>query len=165
MKVCTQCKLEKSLSLFSPDKRVSSGVQSKCKSCFALMMRERRAKDPEKHREAVKRHTVKHYQNKLKRNQTYRQANPEKVAIWKKSDRTKNKARVLAHNASRRAKISGIMSSDIVAIYCLRDFYQSMSLGEKFHVDHIVPISRGGKHCASNLQVIPAIDNLRKGNK
>ena len=38
-----------------------------------------------------------------------------------------------------------------------------MSLGEKFHVDHIIPIAKGGLHIAENLQVISAKDNLRKG--
>lgn len=165
MKVCTVCKVSKPLSLFSPDRRLSSGVQSRCKPCYAIIMRNRRIADPTKHRETVKRSTLKHYQTKLTRNQEYRKKNPEKVSAWKKIDRTRNKARVLADNASRRSLIRSEMSTDIVAVYCLRDFYRSMSLGEEFHVDHIVPLSRGGKHCVDNLQVIPAIDNLRKGNK
>lgn len=130
-----------------------------------MIMRNRRAADPEQHRGTVKRSTLKHYQAKLIRNQEYRKNNPDKVATWKKADRTRNKARVLADNASRRSLIRGDTSADVVAVYCLRDFYRGMSLGEEFHVDHIVPISRGGEHRADNLQVIPAIDNLRKGNK
>ena len=31
-----------------------------------------------------------------------------------------------------------------------------------FEVDHLTPISKGGKHRPSNLQVIPAIMNMRK---
>lgn len=165
MKSCTVCKVAKPLSLFSPDRRLSSGVQSRCKSCYAIIMRDRRAADPTQHRETVKRSTLKHYQAKLTRNQKYRKNNPDKVAAWKKTDRTRNKARILADNASRRSLIRGEMCSDVVSIYCLRDFYKSMSLGEEFHVDHIIPLSKGGKHCVENLQVIPAIDNLRKGNK
>tara|TARA_Y100000004_G_scaffold80752_2_gene90764 strand:+ start:2714 stop:3316 length:603 start_codon:yes stop_codon:yes gene_type:complete len=37
-------------------------------------------------------------------------------------------------------------------------------LGIKFHVDHIVPLSRGGLHHPSNLQVVPAVWNMRKYN-
>lgn len=128
-------------------------------------MRNRRAADPMQHRETVKRSTLKHYQAKLARNQEYRKNNPDKVSIWKKTDRARNKARVLADNANRRSLIRGKIFADVVAVYCLRDFYRSMSLGEEFHVDHIIPLSRGGEHRADNLQVIPAIDNLRKGNK
>lgn len=165
MKICTACKITKPLSSFSPDRRLSSGVQSRCKSCYASIMQDRRAANPALHREAVKRSTIKHYQAKLARNQEYRKNNPDKVTAWKKVDRTRHKARVLADNANRRALIRNELSAEVVAVYCLRDFYRSMSLGEEFHVDHIVPLSRGGKHCADNLQVIPAIDNLRKGNK
>lgn len=35
--------------------------------------------------------------------------------------------------------------------------------GIEHHVDHIFPVSRGGAHCASNLRVITATENLQKG--
>ena len=163
MKICTCCLIEKSLFEFSPDKRASSGVQSRCKPCYAEIMKTRRLENPEKHRLAVKLNTQKNYQEKLKRNNRYRLENPDKVSKWKAKDRKTNSARVLADNASRRALQKVPLTSEVIQIYALRDFYQAMSLGEKFHVDHIIPLSRGGSHVYTNLQVIPAIDNLRKG--
>jgi 5-methylcytosine-specific restriction endonuclease McrA len=165
MKVCTVCKLEKPLTDFSPDKRISSGVQSKCKPCYAEIMRNRRMSDPTKHRAAVKKFRELHYEKVLERNRTYRKNNPEKVFGWKKKDRTVNKARVYADNAKRRSLIYGRLIPEIISTYALRDFYEAMSLGDKFHVDHIVPLSRGGLHEFENLQIISAIDNLRKGVK
>lgn len=41
-------------------------------------------------------------------------------------------------------------------------------LGMEFHVDHCIPLQGkfvSGLHCADNLQVIPASQNLEKGNK
>ena len=35
----------------------------------------------------------------------------------------------------------------------------------KYHVDHIIPLSRGGKHHQDNLQIILAEENLKKYNK
>lgn len=32
------------------------------------------------------------------------------------------------------------------------------------HVDHIIPISKGGKHHSKNLQILTASDNIRKSN-
>ncbi len=41
----------------------------------------------------------------------------------------------------------------------------SRCLGITFHVDHIIPISRGGFHIPSNLQILPQVINLRKNAK
>jgi 5-methylcytosine-specific restriction endonuclease McrA len=163
MKKCSACEQLKPLSEYSPSKRGGLGVQAKCKPCYATLMKARRSFNPEAHREAVKKSTAKHYDKKLERNNAYRAANPDKVSSWKSKDRAVNKARILADNAMRRTKISGKLTPEIKQIYALRDFYSAMSLGESFHVDHIIPISKGGKHIASNLQVLTAIDNLRKG--
>ncbi len=38
-------------------------------------------------------------------------------------------------------------------------------LGIPFHVDHIVPLSKGGLHHPSNLQVVPASWNRSKHNR
>lgn len=34
-----------------------------------------------------------------------------------------------------------------------------------YHVDHKVPLSRGGRHIASNIQLLCPADNLKKGAK
>jgi 5-methylcytosine-specific restriction endonuclease McrA len=163
MKTCTYCLQSKPLFDFSPDKRIKSGVQSRCKACFAEIMRARRAENPTPHREGVKRSVERHYAKKLARNKRYRTEQPDRVKEWKRKDRQLNKARVLADNAKRRALLAEKLTPEIKQIYALRDFYQAMSLGEPFHVDHVIPVSKGGRHVHENLQVIPAIDNLRKG--
>ena len=163
MKTCTRCKLEKQLFDFSPDKRLKSGLQSRCKACFSEIVKAKRAENPEAHRESIKRSVKRHYAKKLERNTRYRKENPEKVKLWKKSDRQENKARIHADNAKRRSLLIGEASTEVKQLYALRDFYRAMSLGEDFHVDHIIPLSKNGLHVYENLQVIPAIDNLRKG--
>ena len=37
--------------------------------------------------------------------------------------------------------------------------------GIAHHVDHIHPISKGGKHHPDNLQILTATENIHKGNK
>lgn len=164
MKRCPRCLETKSLDLFSPDNRTRSGVQSRCRPCQAEIARERYASNPERHRESVRGFAKRNPDEIRERNRRYRKANPEKISEWKRLDRTRNKARILADNAQRRTLLRSGNHPEIKMMYALRDFYEAMSIGEKFHVDHIVPLSRGGKHEANNLQVIPAIDNLRKSD-
>lgn len=166
MKTCSCCKTEKPLSAYSPDARTTLGVQSRCKVCIAEAACIRRAKNPEPHREIARKWVKKNYAKKLQQNREYRAKNADKVSIWKAQDRQRNKARICADNAMRRIKLrQGSLTNEVLSVYALRDFYSAMSLGENFHVDHIIPISKGGLHVAQNLQVIPAIDNLRKGAK
>jgi hypothetical protein len=162
-KQCSKCKEVKAFECFSPDNRVPSGCQSRCKFCVAENKRQRHAADPEHFRRLVAESTKRHYAKKIQRNNNYRAKNPEKVAVWKKKDRINNKPRINSDCAMRRAKITSKLTPEINQVYALRDFYIAMSLGDKFHVDHITPLAAGGKHCHTNLRVIPAIDNLRKG--
>lgn len=37
-------------------------------------------------------------------------------------------------------------------------------VGGKWHVDHVIPVSKGGLCSADNLQVVPAVWNRRKSN-
>lgn len=164
------CKCEKHLSLFSPDKRTRSGVQSRCKECQAKVASIYRAQNPEKHRAAVTVSVQKHYSQKLLRNNLYRQANKAKVSEWKRNDRLKNRSRVLADNAYRRAatKQRTVQWTNLPKIQQLYEEAQqiSMLVGEWYHVDHVIPLMGKdvcGLHVETNLQIISAIENLRKG--
>ena len=169
-KVCPMCKDTKPLGMFSPDARTRSGVQSRCKPCQANVNKIARAKNPEKHRAAVKASTQKHYVKKLQRNATYRLKNPQKVVVWKQQDRLTNRSRVLADNAYRRAatKQRTAAWANLAAIKSIYEEAQqvSMLVGDWYHVDHVIPLMGKdvcGLHVETNLQIIPAVENLRKG--
>ena len=52
---------------------------------------------------------------------------------------------------------------DGVDIHELQAFYVNCPDGHE--VDHIVPVSKGGLHCLSNLQYLTVSENRRKSNK
>jgi 5-methylcytosine-specific restriction endonuclease McrA len=45
---------------------------------------------------------------------------------------------------------------------CIPFYAEARRLGHE--VDHIIPLSRGGLHCQTNLQVLSVFDNRSKGN-
>ena len=82
--------------------------------------------------------------------------------------REKSKHLRRANNAKRRSfkKQSSVIltKSQKQIVNCLyRQAHRLENrIGIKFHIDHIVPLSRGGLHSPTNLQVIPATLNMRK---
>ena len=90
-------------------------------------------------------------------------------AKFRKNNRERERIRLAEIDAKRRAAGEGRgshLSKDeagiVKTIYKTRDRI-SNCIGISFHVDHVIPIARGGKHIPSNLQLLPAKINIRKG--
>lgn len=54
--------------------------------------------------------------------------------------------------------------------FVLREAYRAAKrrqkmTGYRWDVDHLIPVARGGRHCYSNIQVIPRWMNLWKGDR
>jgi hypothetical protein len=84
---------------------------------------------------------------------------------------TKGKARSRYYNSQRRtkqreaSKQNSLKDKKIIQHYYTWSVRLENKLGIKFHVDHIVPVSKGGLHHHSNLQVVPASWNISKHNR
>ena len=70
--------------------------------------------------------------------------------------------------AKRRERLQTTLTPEetenIRSIYeeCQRISHQT---GIPHHVDHIIPLAKGGHHHPSNLQILSATENLKKGTK
>lgn len=73
----------------------------------------------------------------------------------------------LRRAAIRRATPPWANRDEIAKIYQLAAMLSRIT-GQPHHVEHVVPLIHpavSGLHCASNLRIVPAIENLKKGNR
>lgn len=129
-------------------------------------------KDPEAQRAYAREHYKKNIEKRKAQKAAHQRANPDAYKAATERWRERNPHKEAAKAARRRtAKLQRTPSwADLDAIEAI---YQecarvSQETGEPHHVDHIVPlqgVSVSGLHVPANLQIIPARDNSRKGNK
>jgi hypothetical protein len=132
-----------------------------------------------KKKEIARRFYLKHKEKISKKNKLYRIQHPgprTQLKQWKinnpiegqeyeekiKNIRLKKK---LAKNAKRRAdKLK--RTPKWANLKAIKEFYMNCPNG--YHVDHIIPLKGknvSGLHILENLQYLPAIENLKKGNR
>lgn len=90
---------------------------------------------------------------------------------WQKKNKGKvNANTALRHTAKMQRTPAWLTKHDKLHIKCL---YQVAAMrtresGQVWHVDHVIPLQGEdvcGLHVPSNLQIIPAVDNMSKGNR
>ena len=102
----------------------------------------------------------------------YRLKNIDKVAAYNKQYRENNKSRIYARNRARKHKMlmtqmppwANKSEMDVIYEQARR---KSQIEGILYHVDHIIPLNNelvSGLHIYTNLQVIPAKENIKKSN-
>ena len=176
MKRCTKCGETKPLDQFSYDKRHSDGRQSECKVCKKYHQRIYVETFPEKVQESQQRSRKANREKKLSAFRKWAKENKEKSRAACREWAKKNPEKIRAIRAKRRALKAKVTVGDLTAIQRVYDIATNgervrcylcgamVPKGER-HVDHIVPLSKGGLHTASNLAVACAACNLKKQAK
>lgn len=144
MKTCTKCKIEKPVEQFSVQKVSRDGRRPRCKECTSI---------------ADRTYNKKHSKKRAKTTREWQKNNPKRYKKILTKALNKRKEAILAQTPEQTALELSAMDSLYIMARIL-----SNSCGEPFHVDHIIPISKGGLHHFDNLQIISAEENLKKGN-
>lgn len=192
-KVCSKCKVDKSIENYYLRGDRESQVRPQCKQCESnraknwyqknqTHMAEYREKTKERKAAWSKQYgqTEKAKQSKAKT----REKNKEKRSKYNKAWREKNKEKAAQHWRNRRARLLGVASDnysvqDLLELYGDRCHFCKNPIDleaprkprftgdESFyfglHIDHIVPLVKGGDDTIQNVRPAHAICNLKKG--
>jgi hypothetical protein len=165
MKTCTKCGLTKDLSCFR--RRGPKGYKPDCKDCarlYNIANREKQLAQMKAYREANRDKILPFKQAWKERNRDQvREAN----RIYQKSNRSIENARTAKRRAARKSATPVWADNAKMAEFYFAADFLGMVTGEWYHVDHAVPLQSKivcGLHCEQNLQVLPGIENWKKGN-
>jgi len=172
MKTCKDCQIDKPLSDYYADKSGKDGYRSNCKICLKEKLKTNYiskrsvklkiqanwyANNSDKAKKYAKQWRKNNPDKTKKYHQDYIEANPDKERI-----RSREKS------LRRRTKLKGngiftIINKDLLKLLsqpcCKCGNTNNQTL------DHIIPISRGGRHSVGNLQTLCLFCNVSKGTK
>lgn len=193
-KTCTKCKVEKPLNEYDKRKDSGDGLRTNCTECrrkeksqyyqdnrFEILAKEKaqHAENPGPARERAKQWYADNKERAKKRIAEWAKANPERVLAYKKKYtlekqpawRKANRDKGLAQQARRRARKASVPTGPKPTLKELLEMqngkcaYCETKTPSIWHIDHVIPISRGGPDTADNVVAACASCNTSKGSK
>lgn len=187
MKTCSKCCTSKQAEEFSKNRSNRDGLQQYCKTCVKISAAKWYVANSEKsdaataawkkaNREKVSARKAASYKANLDKNKA-------RMAAWYKANSEKVNAksvarqkahpeiyRIISQNRrSRKILNGGKLSKDIAKrLYRLQKGKCpccKLPLGDDYHMDHIMPISKGGANEDWNIQLLRKTCNLQKNSK
>ena len=152
MKVCSKCKEEKIINLFSKNKNYRDGLESQCKECTKKRLHKWRENN---------------HEYDLQRKIEWRDKNIEydkkRKAKWSSENLNKRRMSFHKRNIKIKENIFYISEKEIKKILNSACFYCSSY--DNIQVDHVVPVSKGGRHSVGNIVAACRSCNASKCDK
>ena len=170
-KLCVGCKTTKQTTEFYKDNR-RGGFRSSCKKCYKNYSERNKKQITERNKQYREKHREKLNEYCKSYSKQWYILNRERIRQKKEEYRLNNKDKMNARGAIYRAR-----KKEATPLYLIPEDYQAIQkqyqyaqylsnlTWDKYEVDHIIPLSKGGKHTPWNLQVITRSENRAKSNK
>lgn len=123
------------------------------------------AENPERRKEVVQAHYQRNKASENARAVAWRKANPDRIKEHRRGWHQRHREANIARMAARRAKAREYVVSDRDLRRIMAQPCAHCGSGERLHLDHIVPLARGGQHAVGNLQMLCQRCNQSKGKK
>lgn len=145
-KVCKTCGVAKLLAGFSTHRHCVGGVRSECRACAARYTREWRSENPEQNKANVAKWHVDNPDRVREIRTRWGSNNRQRLNEYAQRRRAVERGATIAGRAIHRAEIWE------------RDGGKCHICGkacdpENWHLDHLIPVSRGGSHTRDNVSV------------
>jgi 5-methylcytosine-specific restriction endonuclease McrA len=170
-KQCILCEETKPLSGFyaygytTKQGKQSTRYESRCIECSKARRKRQWLADPEKGKLSYKKWRQRNYCHVNEYAKRYRTSDRGREARARSQLLRWSRQRVGEAGGENRAEIRAIYAEArrIEKLVADCPVFSLPELGRKLHVDHVIPISKGGTHTIDNLQILPAGLNMRKG--
>lgn len=171
MKTCPKCEERLPLSSFARNRSRSDGLQSYCRACMTASHRAWQQKSKlhlnqymkgwrETHRDSIRETNSAQYEKN-------KEARKAKQREYYRANVQEHLARNRNRKAQKRDAAGSHTAADILDIYKTQKGkcrWCGVEVGSDFHVDHVVPLSRGGSDSPENLAVACPDCNRHKHN-
>jgi 5-methylcytosine-specific restriction endonuclease McrA len=182
LKRCYSCGQWQTHDAYYTDKSRKDGLQPKCKACHAEYRRKNaaRAKEysrvrvdehRERYRERRKLHAIEHAESIKKYKQQYHAKHAEELRAKASAYRLTEQGRKVERSASERRRARELnapgtfTTADIDAIRVAQGnrCYICHKKLKQFHIDHFIPLSKGGTNDPGNLRLAcPKCNNFKR---
>ena len=158
MKTCSKCKIEKPLSSFNKDKCQPGGFKYACRDCTKKEFKTFYDKNVERMQKKARDYREENIEKRKEYEKEYIKKNRGKKNLWTRTREANKNKRTPAWADFKLIK----------AYYDVCAFFNEVNGYTKYHVDHAIPLQGknvSGLHVHTNLQIILAEDNIKKGNR